>query len=52
MAQGKKIIKSYRVGKNHRAEKKKERTSLPFSVQRGTIDSSVMSVVLAAVQRD
>lgn len=33
-------------------EEREERTSLPFGARRGPIDSGVMSLVLAGVQRD
>lgn len=50
------IIKGYkrRKGWQKREEKGREReeTSLPFGVKRGPIDSGVMSLVLAGVQRD
>lgn len=35
-----------------KGRKKEDKTSLPYSVQKGPIDSGVMSVVLAAVHRD
>lgn len=46
------IIKGYKRRKEWQKREGKERTSLPFGAKRGPIDSGVMSLVLAGVQRD